>query len=97
MNIDELLVKSREIWGKKKQNLSQILVRLGVVYGDICRFERNDKKDLENHNDEELKKELGSVIFSTIRWCDDLGYDPKECVERAIEAQEEFAKDNRGK
>jgi hypothetical protein len=39
----------------------------------------------------QLKKELGNIIFSTIRWIDDLGLDVLECLDLAIEAQEKFA------
>ena len=45
--------------------------------------------------EEELKKELGNIIFSTIRWCDDLGLDVMECLELAIEAQKKFARSER--
>jgi hypothetical protein len=92
MEIKQLLQKSREIWGEEKLPLSQIIVRLGKVFGDICRYERNAPKDQELHTDEELKKELGNVIFSTIRWCEDLGYDPEECIDEAIKCQKEFKK-----
>jgi hypothetical protein len=92
MEIKNLLQQGREIWGEDKLNLSQIIVCLGKVFGDICRWERNAQKDKNSHNDEELKKELGNVIFSTIRWCDDLGYDPEECVRLAIECQKKFKK-----
>ena len=40
----------------------------------------------------ELKKELGNMIFSTIRWCDDLSFNPEECIELARKAQKEFVK-----
>jgi hypothetical protein len=43
----------------------------------------------------ELKKELGNILFSTVRWIDDLGLDPLECLDLAIEAQEKFAKSGR--
>lgn len=43
----------------------------------------------------ELKKELGNILFSTIRWIDDLGLDPLECLDLAINAQEKFAKSGR--
>jgi hypothetical protein len=92
MEIKELLKIGREIWGKDRCNLSQIIVRMGKVFGDICRWERNEKKDKEFHTDKELKKELGSIIFSTIRWCDDLGYDPEDCINLAIECQKKFVK-----
>ncbi|MFA6183764.1 MAG: hypothetical protein WC682_01525 [Parcubacteria group bacterium] len=94
MEIKELLEKSKSIWGEDKLNLSQIIVRTGKVFGDICRWERNSQKDKETHNDYELKKELGNMIFCNIRWCDDLGYDPQECIELAIKAQEKFVQEN---
>lgn len=92
MEIKNLLQKGREIWGEEKLSLSQIIVRMGKVFGDICRWERNAPKDKNIHTDEELKKELGNMIFSTIRWCDDLGYDPEDCVKIAIDCQERFEK-----
>lgn len=92
MEIDGLLKKSREIWCNDKITLSQIIVRMGKVFGDICRWERDAVKDKELHTDEELKKEFGNMIFSTVRWCDDLGYDPVECINIAIECQKKFKK-----
>lgn len=90
MDIKTLLNKSREIWGDQKLNLSRIIVCMGKVFGDICRWERGAAKDKETQTEEELKKELGNMIFSTIRWCDDLGYDPEECINSAIKAQKDF-------
>ena len=92
MEIRELLKRGREIWGSEKLSLSQIIVRMGKIFGDICRWERNAAKDKELHTDLELKKELGNVIFTTILWCDELGYDPEECVEIAIDCQKKFEK-----
>lgn len=87
MDINQILEESRHIWGKKKLSLSEIIVRLGKVFGDICRWERNYKKDASIHTDYELKKELGNIIVSTTRWCDDLGYDPNECIQIALDCQ----------
>ena len=92
MNIENLLKQGREIWGDQKLNLAQIIVRMGKVFGDLCRWERDAIKDQSVHTDDELKKELGNIIFSTIRWCDDLGYDPEECVQKAIDCQKTFQK-----
>lgn len=92
MEIKNLLEKGRDIWGDKKLSLSEIIVRMGKVFGDICKWERNVPKDKMSHTDEELKKELGNIIFSTIRWCDDLGYDPEDCVNEAIDCQKKFEK-----
>ncbi len=92
MNIQDLIKQSREIWGNDKLNLAQIIVRMWKVFWDLCRWERDAIKDKEVHTDDDLKKELGNIIFSTIRWCDDLGYDPEECIEIAIQAQKRFKK-----
>lgn len=88
MEIKQLLKQGKEIWGDNKLPLGQIIVRMGKVFGDICRWERNAPKDKMTHTDDELKKELGNIIFSTIRWCDELGYDPEECINLAIDCQE---------
>ena len=92
MDIRDLLKQGRQIWGKKKCNLSEIIIRMGKVFGDICRWERNAPKDRKMHTKRELKKELGNIIFSTIRWCDDLGLDPEDCIREAIKAQKKFKK-----
>ena len=94
MQIKELLQKSKEIWGEEKLPLSQIIVRLGKVFGDVCRWERNAIKDRESHTDNDLKKEMGNLIFSSIKFCDQLGYDPEECINLAIESQEKYSSEN---
>jgi NTP pyrophosphatase (non-canonical NTP hydrolase) len=65
---------------------------MGKVLGDICELGLQKDKQKSGLVNEELKKELGNVIFSTIRWCDDLGYDPEECIDKAIKCQKEFKK-----
>jgi hypothetical protein len=92
MEIKQLLKQSQEIWSDEKLPLTQIIIRLGKVFGDLCRWERNAAKDTATHTDEELKKELGNIIFSTIRFCDDLGYDPEECIDLAMDCQKKFKK-----
>ena len=92
METKDLLKQSRKIWGKQKLTLSQIIVRMGNVFGDICRWERNAPKDKKMHTKVELKKEMGNMILSSVRWCDDLGFDPEECIEEALKAQKKFKK-----
>lgn len=94
MPINDILAQERAIWGDEKLTLSQILVRLGVIYGDLCRWERNADRDQNSHTNEELQKELGNIITSTIRFCDDLGFDPVVCIERALRAQKKFVQEN---
>ena len=105
--LSALRVQARQIWGERdyKNDLSSILLRLTVGVGDLSRLARDrghllDRacpKDWEGQNEarRELKKELGNIIFSTIRWIDDLGLDVLECLDLAIEAQEKFAKSGR--
>jgi hypothetical protein len=95
MDLKGLLARERAIWGEQKLNLGQIIVRMLVSIGDLARCERNADKDRAQFNDEEVKKELGNIIASTVRWCDDLGFDPEDCVAKALEAQEKFAKENK--
>jgi hypothetical protein len=89
MTIQELLSQARDIWSPQKLTLSEIIPRMGKVFGDICRWERNALKDSNTHNENELKKEFGNMIFSTIRWCEELGFDPEECIKIAEKVQRE--------
>jgi len=90
MEIKELLREGRSIWGNERNSLKDIVPKMGKVYGDICKNARNQKPG--DYDEEELKKEMGNIIFSTIRWCDDLGFDPEECIELAKKCQREFPK-----
>ena len=97
MDINDLKAKSKEIWGEEKLPLAQVLVRLGKIYGDVCRWERNEHKDRAVHTDDELKKEFGNPIFSTIKFCGELGLDLEECINLAIKAQERYVDDGKKK
>lgn len=89
MNTEDLLEQAREIWPESMTG-QEIAVAMGVIYGDICRIAR-DKTEGKDVDESELKKELGNIIFSTLRWCDDLGFKPKECLEIAIKANQKYA------
>jgi len=99
--ISALRVQARQIWGDDKLTLDKIVVRLMVGVGDLARYVRDVRPGVGSHSvardawDHELKKELGNVLFSTIRWIDDLGLDVLECLDLAIEAQEKFASSGR--
>jgi hypothetical protein len=92
MEIKKLLKEGQEIWGKQNLTLSQIIVRMGKVFGDICRWERNSQRQIDMYDERELKKELGHMIFCNILWCDELGFDPEECIQEAIKSQRKFEK-----
>jgi hypothetical protein len=89
MLVEKLLAKSQVIWGEKSTSLPDIAVAMGVVCGDVCRQTLNLSEG-EAVNKDELKKELGNVVFSSIRWCHDLGYSPIECIELAKESQKRY-------
>jgi hypothetical protein len=91
MTVDELLLEGRKIWGDTHLTLEEVIIRLGVVMGDINRFAR-DRAEGRQTSETALQKELGNVIFSMIRWCDDLGYSPQECIRLAQQAQLHYAK-----
>jgi hypothetical protein len=89
-----LRIQGRQIWGDDKLTLPEVAVRLMVGVGDLARVTRG-RQDRTPEGLSELKKELGNIIFSTIRWVDDLGLDVLECLDLAIEAQEKFANSGR--
>jgi hypothetical protein len=103
--LSALRVQGRQIWGEDRLTLSAIVVRLMVGVGDLARIERSgltgdrvaDDQVARADQRRELKKELGNVLFSTVRWIDDLGLDVLECLDLAIEAQEKFAKSGRAR
>jgi hypothetical protein len=93
-----LRIQGRQIWGDRKHSLDEIVVRLMVSVGDLARLAREGRSvqvSALHVYIPELKKELGNIIFSTIRWVDDLGLDVLECLDLAIEAQEKFANSGR--
>ena len=100
--LSALLVQGRQIWGDDRLTLPQFAIRLMVGVGDLSRLARDHRwigtpDPLSEAHVNELKKELGNIIFSTIRWVDDLGLDVLECLDLAIEAQEKFAKSGRAR
>lgn len=94
MTITQLQTEARAIWGDETLSLAQIIVRLGVDVGKLCRYERNADKDHATHTDEELQTALGNMLFSLIRWTDDLGFDPEHCIALAKERQRRFVEQN---
>jgi hypothetical protein len=82
--LGDLLLLGREIWGTRRMRLPEIAVAMGVVYGDVCRAVRDDKP-------EALVAELGNMILSTLRWCDDLNIDFDDALHAAKVRQALFA------
>ena len=77
-----LLTRARQIWGEGGGlTAAQIAKLLAINVCDLAMAVRED-------DTLELKRELGSIVFSTIRWINELGLDPLECLDLAIEAQE---------
>jgi hypothetical protein len=91
--LSALRVQARQIWGTKRHTFPEIVLRLMVGVGDLARHARDASVDPDAVR--EVKKEFGNVIFSTIRWVDDLGLDVLECMDLAIEAQEKFVASGR--
>jgi hypothetical protein len=94
MRLDDLLKRARELWPGKMTD-QEIAIAMGVVYGEICRYVR-DHSEGRAVDDEHIKKELGNILFSTIRWCDDMGFAPEECIKLAIETQETYVRKKLG-
>ena len=93
MEIKEISKQTQEIWQDEKLSLSRMIVVLGKVFGDICRWERDYVKDKNSHTDNDLKKELGNLIVCGIKFSENLGYDPEECIRLALESQKKISKE----
>lgn len=91
--VEVLLAFGRRIWGNGTLPLAEIIVRAGVTMGDLCRVARRADKDA-HRGTTDAQREMGNMVFSFIRWCDDCGLDPVRCIEEAIEAQKKFAAEN---
>jgi len=91
--LSALRVQGRQIWGDTRHpHLPEITIRLMVGVGDLARLAREYTSwPPEVFPEKHRKRELGNILFSTIRWIDDLGLDVLECLDLAIEAQEKFA------
>jgi hypothetical protein len=61
---------------------------VGAGYSDGVPFATNE-------GTRKLKVELGGLVLSVIRWCDDLGLDVLECLDLAIESQEKLVEPRR--
>ncbi len=70
-----------------------MIVVIGKVFGDVCRWERNYEKDRTTHTDEDLKKELGNLIVCGIKFSENLGYEPEDCIRLALESQKKISKE----
>jgi len=97
-SINELLDQGRRIWGWRRMRLDEIVPAMGVVFGDICRVERDRHEHWETTPLEvaTLKREIGNMILSSVRWASDLGLDPNSCIDAALEAQKEFVRKREG-
>lgn len=90
MNLDDLTKRARELWPTITDE-QEMAIALGVIYGDICRYVR-DHSEGKQVDEAELKKELGNLIFSTLRRIDDRGFGAEEYMKLAIEANESYVK-----
>jgi hypothetical protein len=94
--LDDLLTEMRDIWGEDRLNLEQILVHLQVTIGDLARIQRDVYETgipagLSAATAVQLAKEMGNVLLSVLRWCDDLGLRVDECIDAARTAQRAYA------
>lgn len=97
-SLEDLLLLARTIWGDDRLTLRQVVERAMVTLGDLARLSRDGVPQAmasRSEYQDEIQKEIGNLIFSCIRWADDLGYDPVRCVELAAKAQHRFASSGR--
>ena len=87
--LTELLREARTIWGQQRMALPEVAIAAGVVCGDLCRCAR-DHQEGRHVSADDLMRELGNLILSAVRWSDDLGLIPADCVTSAISAQRAY-------
>jgi hypothetical protein len=97
--LSALRVQARQVWGTESISLSEKVLWLKLSAEVLARLARDfpDRPMMASARDVDagridLQRELGNIIFSTIRWIDDLGFDVRDCLDLAIEAQEKLAK-----
>ena len=91
MSIDDIATTAHKIWGDKQMDLPHIALAAETVCGDIARQARNSIEG-QPVDQAALKKELGNLISSSVRWCGDLGFDVQECIRISQEAQAKYVK-----
>lgn len=82
-----LKVQARQIWGDRRLKLRDMALECAVFSGNVARAAYGDI-ELSDLMRQKLKVNLGNILFSAIRWIDDLSFDPLECLYLAIESQE---------
>lgn len=88
--LSELLARARQIWDQQPaMSLEHVAVAACTVTGDIARISR---AQLEGGgvDEDDLKRELGNLVVSGLRWASDLGLDVGECVAAAETAQRRY-------
>lgn len=91
MNVQDILIEARKTWGNRPMALHHIAIAITAIVGDIARQSRNVTEGAAI-DQAALQKELGNLISSSIRWCDDLGFDPRECIKLSQQAQSKYVR-----
>ena len=85
LTLDQVAKLGQSIWNDR-MDLDQIVIALGVVFGDIARTARDQPPTRQK----DLRRDLGNLILSSARWCRHLGIDPDEAVLAASVAQRDW-------
>lgn len=88
LTVAALVAEARTIWPTVMTD-QEIVVALTVTVGDVARQVR-DTHEARPVDPQELRKELGNVVLSTLRWMDDLNLDPAECIALAFASQRAY-------
>lgn len=90
--VSEMLATGRSIF-PERLTAQQIVVRAAKVLGDLAAVARaiDEGEHFQGDLVDDAEREIGNLILSGIRWADDLGLDPAECVAVAERAQRAYA------
>jgi hypothetical protein len=88
LTLASILADGRRRW-PERMSPAEIVVALGVVFGDLCRHQRElDESGLFNLG--EFSRELGNLVLSGVRWIDDLELSVETTLKRAAESQDRY-------
>jgi hypothetical protein len=92
MDLSDILLEERSIWGYDRMSLVEISTDLIVITGDIARQARHLLEGDRVVDKAEVQAELGNLITSSVRWLDDLELSTANALHMAFERQKKYVR-----
>lgn len=93
-DVQTILREGRSIWNGvpvcgEPVSVPTIAIVLGKIHGDLCYQARRVLEGRDASTDD-LRRELGNLITTAVRWVDDLGFDIDDCLQASYTAQRAY-------